>query len=58
MLVEKQLKRKEAGVITQVIECLPSKLEGLSSNPSTTSLKKKKERERERKEEGKKEGEI
>jgi hypothetical protein len=32
--------RKQAGRVTQVIECLPSKHEALSSSPSTTKRPK------------------
>jgi hypothetical protein len=32
--------KKGAGRVTQVVECLPSKCEVLSSNPSTTKKKK------------------
>jgi hypothetical protein len=35
---------KRAGRVAQVIECLPSKCETLSSNPSTIKKKKKKNR--------------
>jgi hypothetical protein len=47
--LEKYLTHKRAGGVAQVIECLPSKCEALSSNPSTEKKKKKgRERERER----------
>jgi hypothetical protein len=31
-----------AGRVTQVVKCLPNKLEALSSNPNTATKKKKK----------------
>jgi hypothetical protein len=31
---------KRAGRVTEVVECLPSEAEALSSNPSTTTTKK------------------
>jgi hypothetical protein len=33
--------KKRAGGVDQVVQCLPTKLEALSSNPSTTKKKKK-----------------
>jgi hypothetical protein len=46
------LKNKiQAGGVTQVVECLPSKYEALSPSPNTK--KKKKERERKKRKEGK-----
>jgi hypothetical protein len=51
------LKNKiQAGGVTQVVECLPSKYEALSPSPNTKK-KKKRERERERKEKKEKEKE-
>jgi hypothetical protein len=40
--------QKRAGGVVQVLECLPSKCEALSSNPSTKK-KKKRKRKKERK---------
>jgi hypothetical protein len=37
-----QHKKRTGRVVTQVVECLPSKGEALSSNPSTSKKKKKK----------------
>jgi hypothetical protein len=34
-------KNRRTGFLAQVVECLPSKLEGLSSNPNSTKRKRK-----------------
>jgi hypothetical protein len=41
MLIEMTLR---AGRVVQVVECLPSKCDPLSSNPCTTKKKKKKKK--------------
>jgi hypothetical protein len=40
--ISKIFKTKRAGGMVQVAECLPSKCEAVSSNPSTAKKKKKK----------------
>jgi hypothetical protein len=37
--LSKKIKQKRAGSVVQVIECLPSKYDTLSSNPSITKTK-------------------
>jgi hypothetical protein len=46
--LKNKLKAKRAEDMAQVVECLPTKLEALSSNPS--NVKKKKERRKKEKE--------
>jgi hypothetical protein len=40
-LSEKQTKSKRTGSVAQVVDCLPSKVKVLSSNPSTTKKTQK-----------------
>jgi hypothetical protein len=45
----KKSKQKRAGGMPQAVECLPSKLKALSSNPTIAKKKKKKKKREKRK---------